>query len=281
MRSREPYVSAESEYYVYTPSAAARRLFFYPVCVGHFVYEPGYLLKRNSYDSFLIMLVTDGSCTVTLNERTASAQKGEIIFLDCYSPHQYGSQTGWEGFWLHFDGPMAREYFEEIFRLSGSVIKPENPHPIEQSLSAIYNMFRNNRRLLEPVISQEIVSILTRLLLFLTEKETTARSQLSLSESIAYINEHFAEEISLPDLASRAGLSPYYFTRLFSRETGMTPHQYIIATRINSAKFLLKTTDLSVKQIGFSSGFQSESSFCTTFKKWVRLTPNNYRELEL
>ena len=94
--------------------------------MGDFVYEPGYLLKRNSYDSFLIMLVTDGSCSVTLNGGTASAQKGEIIFLDCYSPHQYGSQTGWEGFWLHFDGPMAREYFEEIFRLSGSC-PIENP----------------------------------------------------------------------------------------------------------------------------------------------------------
>ncbi len=92
------------------------------------------------------------------------------------------------------------------------------------------------------------------------------------------MNEHLTEPLTLDDLAARASLSPYYFTRLFKKETGFTPHEYLIAMRINSAKFLLKTTSASIKEICFLTGFASESSFCTTFKKWVNATPSSYRE---
>lgn len=72
MRSYEKYVTADSDYYVYTPSALAQKLFFYPVCIGHFHYEPGYHLKRNNYDSFLLMLIIDGTCSIL--QKTASKQ---------------------------------------------------------------------------------------------------------------------------------------------------------------------------------------------------------------
>ena len=49
--------SGKPDYYLYTPSTQAARTFFYPVCTGYFRYAPGYCLKRNSYDSFLIMYI--------------------------------------------------------------------------------------------------------------------------------------------------------------------------------------------------------------------------------
>ena len=78
-------------------------------------------------------------------------------------------------------------------------------------------------------------------------------------------------------IAKNANLSPFYFTRVFTAETGFTPHQYLIATRLNSAKFLLKTPGISIKEIAFASGFNSESSFCSTFRKWENMTPSEYR----
>ena len=57
----------------------------------------------------------------------------------------------------------------------------------------------------------------------------------------------------------------------------MTPHRYLIATRLNSAKFLLRTNGMSIKEIAYASGFNSESSFCSTFRKWEKVTPSEYR----
>lgn len=277
MRSVEPHVAGESDYYVYTPSSLAKKLFFYPVCTGHFIYEPGYILKRNHYDSFLLMYITRGTCTVTLNDISKTAVKGDMIILDCYAPHQYASDTGWESYWLHFDGPLAREYYDQIYRISGNILIPRNSQTAEHALAKICSIFRNNANIIEASISKYITNILTELLLSGTKKDTVSLARLSLADTISYINEHFAEPISLEDLAGQASLSPFYFTRIFTKETGMTPHQYIIATRLNSAKFLLKTTGLSIKEIGFSSGFASESSFCTSFKKREHITPSEYR----
>ena len=92
------------------------------------------------------------------------------------------------------------------------------------------------------------------------------------------MNEHFRENLRLEEISDSVSLSPFYFTRIFSAETGLTPHQYLIATRINTAKYLLTTGTSSIKEIAFQTGFHSESSFCSTFRKREGLTPSAYRE---
>ena len=79
-------------------------------------------------------------------------------------------------------------------------------------------------------------------------------------------------------LSEKACLSPFYFTRVFTKETGMTPYQYLLSTRISAAKFLLKSTSVSIKEIACRCGFTSSSGFCTAFKKWENLTPKEYRD---
>lgn len=279
MRSFEHHVSPDSDYYLYTPSPAARKMFFYPVCTGHFIYEPGYCLKRSSYDSFLVMLIMKGSCMVRLDNKFLIAAEGTVVFLDCYAPHQYESCTDWESLWLHFDGPLCRGYYEEITGSCGNIIVPGNLPKVERPLRKIYAAFQTNTAVSEAGISKYIVDILTELLLSASAGNGFYKAKYSLADTVCYINRHFTEPITLAALAAHASLSPFYFTRIFARETGMTPHQYIIATRINLAKFLLKTTDIHVKEIGYSSGFPSESNFCTTFKKWENITPSEYRSL--
>lgn len=62
MISYETHVLPNSDYYVYTPSTLAQKLFFYPICTGSFRYESGYRLARDSYDSFLLMYILKGTC---------------------------------------------------------------------------------------------------------------------------------------------------------------------------------------------------------------------------
>ena len=87
MKSCEPFVNRSSDYYVHSPSVTARRMFFYPICVGHFVYDPGYRLERDKYDSFLVELIQKGEFTLETKGQKYTAREGIVVLVDCFSPH--------------------------------------------------------------------------------------------------------------------------------------------------------------------------------------------------
>lgn len=277
MRSTEFKVSPQSDYYIYTPSALARKLYLYPLLTGYFIYEPGYFIERNHFDNFLIMYISKGICTVSAGSKSYTASAGQFVLLDCYHPHSYGSEDLWEAVWMHFDGPLAPAYYDEIWSGCGPVISPAHPEVLSGLLTRIYEIFRTSCPLAENTLSDYITRILNGLLFSVQGKKISALRTSSITDTIAYINEHFHESLSLDTLATQANISPYHFTRIFAKETGMTPHHYLIATRISAAKFLLKSSGTSVKEIAFRTGFQSETSFCNTFKKWEGCTPSQYR----
>lgn len=277
MRSKEAKVGPKSDYYTYQSSATASKIYLYPVAVGYFYYEPGYYLKRNNYDSFLLMHIVEGTCTLGFGGHSSKVGKDRFVLLDCYSPHEYGYQDAAEVSWIHFDGPLARSYYELITASHGNILAPENPYTITHAMNKVLRLFRESEPIRESVVSGYITQMLTELLNIRSDTGTGfSRSQV-VENSLAYINEHFHEPLSLDMIAQNASLSPYYFTRIFTAETGFTPHQYLIATRINSAKFLLQTPNMPVKEIAFATGFSSESSFCSTFRKREGLTPSEYR----
>ena len=277
MRSTEALVTPGSDYYIYTPSAQAQGLFLYPLIVGHFQYLPGYCLRRASLDSFLIMYVIRGCCEVEWGGRHFCAREGQIVVLDCYAPHAYHTAAGWEAEWIHFDGPCARGYFDAVTGGDSPVISLKSSYRFEKNLRKIYAQFRNAAPVREAMLNNYIVNILTELLVGREGAGPGAQSAGIIEDSVAYINDHLTQELSLEGLAAQAALSPFYFSRLFKRETGFSPHRYILATRISNAKFLLQSTADSVKKICFTVGFTSESSFCTAFKKETGLTPSEYR----
>lgn len=277
MISYETHILPNSDYYVYTPSTLAKKLFFYPICIGSFRYDGGYRLARDSYDSFLMMYILKGTCFVTVGSHTMQAMAGQLILLDCYAPHAYGTDSGFEALWIHFDGPMARSFYETIVSEKGSLLYPAHPDAIHRSLYDIYDTFRSRAPIAEDQISGTITNILTDLLFSENTQQVSGQTQIGISEAISHINKYFYKSITLQELADIAALSPYYFSRVFARETGMTPHKYLISTRMANAKFLLKTSQMSVKEVAFHSGFSDESGFCTAFKKQEGMTPKEYR----
>lgn len=277
MRSQELKISPQSDYYVYVPSALAKKLYLYPVSVGYFIYEPDYFISRNNFDSFLIMHIAKGTCHINTEGKNYKANAGQFVLLDCYIPHKYGSPDAWEATWIHFDGPLAREYFKEITGNYGHVISPNNPTALSHSMGKIYDSFHNALPINESKLSGYLTNVLDGFLSAPENKKSFLHT-VTIADSVAYINEHFHEPISLDELAAKAGLSQFHFTRIFTKETGFTPHQYLINTRISAARFMLKSSETSVKDIAFSTGFNSESSFCSTFKKWEKKTPSQYRD---
>jgi len=92
----------------------------------------------------------------------------------------------------------------------------------------------------------------------------------------AYIDEHFAEPISLAALAQLVRLSPFYFCRAFKQSFGVTPHRFHTGRRIERAKMLLAKPSPSVTDIGFTVGFSQTSSFTAAFHKATGLTPTAF-----
>ena len=275
MKSLESHIAAESEYFQYTPSLIAQNTFFYPICTGHFIYEPDYALFRSSFDSFLLMYIAAGQLTIEMNHTSCQATTGQFVLLDCYAPHGYTTSSGWESLWIHFDGRQARGYYDLIHTHLGTVFTLEDSAAILHSMNMIYQTFSTSQVIREALLSMQITDILTRLLL--SSPADTDKSSDSMADIVSYINEHFAEDLTIKGLAERALLSPYHFIRSFKKQTGFTPHEYLVNSRINTAKYLLKNTKMSTKDICFQCGFSSESVFCNAFKKNTGLTPSGYR----
>lgn len=99
-----------------------------------------------------------------------------------------------------------------------------------------------------------------------------------LRKVLAYIEEHFAEDLKMDELAEVAGMSKYHFSRLFKDAVGVPPYRYVVQQRVEAARRLLLRTDLQVTQIALRTGFSSQSHFSTTFREHTGTTPVALRE---
>lgn len=98
-----------------------------------------------------------------------------------------------------------------------------------------------------------------------------------LMQAHDYVRAHYADAITVEELAAIAMQSRFHFIRSFKAAFGATPYQYVLRLRIEEAKRLLRATDRSVTDIGFGLGFASASAFHRAFAKAVGVSPEQYR----
>jgi len=91
------------------------------------------------------------------------------------------------------------------------------------------------------------------------------------------VDRHYADPLTVGDLARAAGLSPAHFSREFRRAFGESPHGYLLTRRLERAAALLRTTDRSVADVCFSVGLSSLGSFTTSFTRTYGMSPTAYR----
>jgi AraC-like DNA-binding protein len=88
----------------------------------------------------------------------------------------------------------------------------------------------------------------------------------------------YADPLDVAALARRAHVSRTHFSRCFKAAYGASPHQYLIARRMERAALLLRETDRSVTEISLDVGFRSLGTFSTTFSRWLGVSPSAYRD---
>jgi AraC family transcriptional regulator len=92
-----------------------------------------------------------------------------------------------------------------------------------------------------------------------------------------WMREHIAEEFNLDRLAAQAGLSKFYFNRLFKSAVGVSPSHYHINLRMDEARQLLRETKKSVMEIALDIGYANPSHFAQLFRRETGLSPSDYR----
>jgi AraC family transcriptional regulator len=95
---------------------------------------------------------------------------------------------------------------------------------------------------------------------------------------VEYVEGHLDASPTLGQLAAVARLSVYHFARQFKAATGLPPHQYVLARRVERAKqFLQGGGDLSLAEVAARAGFSDQSQFCQHFKRLLGVTPGQFR----
>ena len=107
---------------------------------------------------------------------------------------------------------------------------------------------------------------------------TPARDRRRAVETALWIDAHSHQQIDLEQAAGQAGISPFHFLRLFSSVLGVTPHQYLVRSRLRHAARLLADNDISITDVAYDVGFGDLSNFVRTFHRAAGVSPRRFRE---
>ncbi|PLS05328.1 AraC family transcriptional regulator [Neobacillus cucumis] len=99
-----------------------------------------------------------------------------------------------------------------------------------------------------------------------------------IEETIEYISKHYHQPITLDDLAKMAGLSKSHYSRLFKKNVGYSPIEYLTHLRIDRAKELLAHSDIRIKEVSQNVGYDDELYFSRIFKKVVGVAPTQFSD---
>jgi AraC-like DNA-binding protein len=112
------------------------------------------------------------------------------------------------------------------------------------------------------------------------QKPATAgtRDRRRAVETALWIDAHSSQEIDLEQAAAQAGISPFHFLRLFSSVLGVTPHQYLVRSRLRHAARLLADDEGPITDIAYDVGFGDLSNFVRTFHRAAGVSPMRFRQ---
>lgn len=239
------------------------------------------------HEQMEIKLILSGTLTVDLGSQIISAETGDLVIVN---PYEYHSNLVEHGEVLYdmlcvdlsenfFGGLLSDIFlpyeegkfrFENLIKDEGAVLRARE----------LFSALREG---------EELLVALARFSLFfaalspfkaeitpLYSKGFSARQREFIYKTFSYIHEHFAEGIRLSELANRCFMTEAHFSRTFKALMGEPPISYINRYRINRAILLMKTTELSAKEIAERVGFSDEAYFSRAFKKYKGESPTAF-----
>lgn len=228
----------------------------------------------------LLQYTVCGAGKVQLGTQTYCAEAGTAFLLPFPSDSVYyfDEQAGdapWCFYYMVFSGEAIAPYLALIASRRGCVFPLGNHHPAVRGLTSLHAQARENR-LHDPfTAASQVFSILCALCA--NFEEPRGRSRLT-EEAIRHMQSDFAQSIGIADVAAALQVSASHLSRVFLRETGLRPVEYLTRLRLEEAVRLLNTTNLSIDAISSRCGFSDGNYFSKVFRSRMGLSPRAFRQ---
>lgn len=245
--------------------------------------------------------VTEGSAQIELPDGIYTLSPKHMYFIPAFTIHTNICKSHFVHYYLHiyedhysdndwldhWKFPVEIEatdldlaLFKRLCEINPHMtLQKSDPTTYDNNPTLMQNLIKNRQRAFcDKVESRGIVfQLLSRF--FKQGQSKIEMEDNRIAKTILYIRKHLNEAIELEKLAEISCLSKDYFIRLFKKELGTTPLQYINQKKIEKAQLLLITEELAVKEIAFQLAFDDYSYFNRLFKKTTGVTPQEYRRL--
>jgi len=236
------------------------------------------------HDFFEIELILEGSGEQRLNGTRYSLQKGVIYLLKSTDFHEVKVEEDIVLINIMFNenliSPALLSHFlnskqNDIFQLDEGEF--QKFHMLCEQL-----LFEFREK--EPYKKEFIRNLLECIFISILRKQpdetglATEDFESAIKKALLYLHGHFRENPSLREVADKMGLNQNYFCEIFHRETGQTFKKYLSGLKLNYAKNLLLSSDLSVTEICYASGYVTLSHFLREFKNMFGRTALTFRK---
>ena len=230
---------------------------------------------RNASRVSCLQYVTAGAGVLLCNGRFYTVRTGDVFLLPEGSDQIYYNDVG-ESFariWFNFRGQLAHAILDAYGIADQVVFRGAD------ILDSLEEWQTDCRKTTDPVRYQNVcathfLSIVQRLVAYAEE----ACAEQPMEKVRTYIDTHITQSLPLADIAREAGLSIEYMIRRFSRTYGVTPHSYILQSKIRMAMVMLCSEELSVGEIAEHLSFSDPHHFSAQFLKYVGMRPSAYRQ---
>ena len=240
---------------------------------------------RHSHDYYVICLIERGHQSFTHKGTKHSTSAGGVILINPGAVHT-GEAADRQGFEMRSLYPTTSLMETAFSELTGR----HQGLPFFKDVRVDHRWAANSILSLHKAISQGASSLecesrvlwtLAQLIKRYAEVNTTEYSlgteRKAVQQARHYIEECFAEGITLNQLARHVALSPYYFLRVFHAEVGMPPYAYLESVRVRHAQRLIET-GRPLAEVALEVGFGSQSQLTRHFKKIIGATPGQYAQ---
>jgi AraC family transcriptional regulator of arabinose operon len=249
---------------------------FYPEARGHSIERPA------GVDQFVFIYCIKGRGWCQMEQNRHKIHPGEMLVIKPGTPHAYGSDNNrpWTIYWAHLNGDNTMLLLAELGITKAKPVvwlgeEPGLPALFEELLDIMEHGYAASRML----YAANILTHLIGLMIWLNHRSSggNLNNTQKVAQSIAYMKQHLDQSATVASFAATANLSESHYRSLFKHQTGYAPMDYFIRLRIHKACQLLDTTDLTVKEIARSTGYEDALYFSRAFKTVVELSPAKYR----
>jgi len=234
---------------------------------------------RHSHDYYVISLIERGRQSFTHKGTKYRTPPGGLILINPGAAHT-GEAADAQGFELRALYPSLALMETAVFELTGRRALPIFKEVRVDHRWATNSILSLHQAILEGAGTLECESrtlwMMTQLIRRYADVGSTdghpGEEKKVIRRARDYIDEHFAESVTLSMLAERASLSPYYFLRAFRAQIGMPPYAYLESVRIRHTQRLIRTGK-PLAEVAAEVGFSSQSHMTRQFKKIIGVTP--------